>query len=420
MDLVPTRPRKTMVITAFVFLVLLGTAGLCLREWPYWQAAREARLQLAGGRYREAARTANRWLRSRPEAAEAHFVRAKAAIALGSRTEIVEGMRKAKALGYPEERIALLRALLDAQAGRFALARPVLLRAFNAMREPDPMLEEALARVLMETYDWPNAVKVLARWTTDAPDDARPPLWHATVKLRQGAELKDVINDYREALRRDPKLPEALIGLADELSKAFKNDEAARYYDTYLELKPDDAAGHLGAGRNALGLGDLAAAARRIDCALELDPSDAVAHYERARVDLMQGDLNAALKHLDKSIELRPYDSPVRYSRKITLIRLGRLAAAAEDQRAIDRLKADLDRMQDLQARLAQSPNDLVLQYQLALWMFTHGYGPEGVKWSQKILTDHPGHRETCALLADYFDRQGDVVSASRYRAQSR
>jgi tetratricopeptide (TPR) repeat protein len=420
MDPAPTRPWKTMVILAVVFLGLLGTAGFCLREWPFWQAAREARLELAHGRYREAAGTANRWLRLRPEVAEAHFVRAKAAIALGNRTEIVEGMRRARALGYPEERIALLEALLDAQAGRFARARPVLMQAFEATCEPDPMLDEALARVLMETYDWPSAVKVLARWTTDAPDDARPPLWHATVKLRQGAQLEDVINDYREALKRDPKLPEALIGLADELSKVFKNLEAVRYYDAYLDLKPDDAAGHLGAGRNALGLGDLAAAARRIDRALELVPNDAAAHYERARIDLLQGDLNAALKHLDRSIELRPFDPAVRYSRKMTLTRLGRLAAAAEDQRAIDQIKADLDRMEDLQARLARSPNDVNLQYELALWMFRHGYGPEGVRWSQKILTDHPHHRETRALLADYFDQQGDVVSASRYRSQSR
>jgi predicted Zn-dependent protease len=221
-------------------------------------------------------------------------------------------------------------------------------------------------------------------------------------------------------LRRDPKLPEALIGLAEELARAHKDEEAAPYYDAYLLLNPNAAAGQLGAGRNALGLGDFATAAVRIDRALELEPTNAEAHQARAKLDLSQGNPAAALKHLDESIKLQPYDPAVHYTRKMTLIQLGLSARAVEEQHTIDELKADLDGMEKLQAQLVKTPKDVVLQHLLARWMFAHGYGAEGVKWAQKILIDHPGHRDTCALLADYFDRQGDVASASRYRAESR
>ena len=420
MGLVSIRSRKLKTFAAFPFLALIAGAGFCIWEWPSWQSAREVRSLLSAGRYTEAARVTRRWIQSRPRSPTAHFFRAKAAIALGNRREILDGMTQAKAMGCTEDQIAFLRAFLDAQAGRFQSAKPILLRAFDASHEPDPMLDEALARVLMETYDWPNAARVLTRWETDAPQDARPRLWLAVVDQRRGAEPSEILDDYREALKRDPQLPEALIGIAEELAKAYKHEEAATFYDAYLYQKPDDAAGHLGAGRNALGLGDFASAAARLDRALELEPDNAEAHQSRAKLDLSQGDLDAALKHLDLSINLRPYEPAAHYSRKMVLTRLGRGDEAVAEQRAIDGLKADLDGMETLQAQLVKSPKDVALQHRLAFWMFAHGFDAEGVKWAQKILIDHPRHRETCALLADYFERRGDLTSAGRYRAEGR
>ena len=175
-----------------------------------------------------------------------------------------------------------------------------------------------------------------------------------------------------------------------------------------------------GPGRNALGLGDFAVAALRLDRALELEPDNAESLQARAKLDLSQGNLTTALNHLDLSIKLRPYEPAVHYSRKMVLTRLGRGDEAVAEQHAIDRLKADLDGMETLQAQLVKSPKNVALQYQLAHWMFAHRYDAEGVKWAQKILIDHPLHRATCALLAEYFERQGDLTLAGRYRAKSR
>ena len=201
---------------------------------------------------------------------------------------------------------------------------------------------------------------------------------------------------------------------------AYQSEEASRYYDAYLSLVPDDAMGHLGAGCSALALGDPETAAKHLDRSLELNPKNAAAHLERAKLDLSQGNQLEALRHFDKSIDLQPYEPEVRYSRKLALTRLGRAEEAAEEQQAIDRLKADLSVMENLQAKLINSPKDVAIEYQLARWMFAHGYGAEGVKWGQKILTDHPRHRDTCKLLSDYFERQGEPAMASRYRLLGR
>ena len=50
--------------------------------------------------------------------------------------------------------------------------------------------------------------------------------------------------------------------------------------------------------------------------------------------------------------------------------------------------------------------------------MLAHGYDQEGLKWAQKILVEHPGHRETCLVLADYYERIGDWELAKSYRNQ--
>ena len=82
------------------------------------------------------------------------------------------------------------------------------------------------------------------------------------------------------------------------------------------------------------------------------------------------------------------------------------------------RLTRDQQEREELQDRLDASPNDPHLQSRLARWMLAHGYDEEGVKWATKILIDHPGYRETCLVLADYYERIGDWETAKSYRDQ--
>jgi tetratricopeptide (TPR) repeat protein len=414
----PSISRRKSAVVAFVALTLLAAIAVTSYEWPAWRAASETRRELAAGRYAEAQASAERWVRLRPRSAEAHFLRAKAALALGRRNDLVQGMLQARALGYPEDRLAVLQALVDAHAGRFVLARPILIRAFNEAAEPDLMVDEALSRVLMELYDWPHAGAILKRWGEHAPNDPRPLLWHAAVNRRRDSDPEVIAADFREALRRDPTLAEARLGLAEELARTGKYREAGSEFEAYLARVPDDPAGQLGAGRVALELGDLDLALRRFDRALALDPDNAEAHIEKARFSRSRGDDADALAHLDRAIALRPYDPAPRYNRRLALIRLGRTDEARKEQEAIDLLKADLDRMNDLQDRLNKSPNDANLQSKLALWMLTHGYDQEGLKWAGKILTDHPGHRETCQLLARYYEQKGNLGLAVYYQSQ--
>ncbi|MDR3637521.1 MAG: tetratricopeptide repeat protein [Isosphaeraceae bacterium] len=416
MSLMATYPKWRSAAGAAALLVAVATAGFFTWEQPVRREAQATRRALALGKYDVARGATERWLRLRPRSADAHYYRAKVAIAQGRSRDIYEGLKQAEALGCPEERLAVLRALLDAQHGRLARARAVLATAFAASSGPDPMLDEALARVYLDAYDFPHAGAVLDRWAKDAPDDPRPPLWHANVHLRRDAEPEVLIADYREVLRRDPNSAEARLGLAEQLERAQQNSAAADAYTALLALRPDDPGGHLGAGRNALALGDEASALHHLDRALELDPESAAGHLERAKLDLRHGDAGAALAHLDRAIARSPSDPAAHYQRSLALKRLARDDEASREQDTFNRLQRDRRQLEDLQERLGETPGDVSLQARVARWMFEHAYDDEAVKWCGKILTDRPGHPETCVLLADYYSRHGQPEKAAAVR----
>ena len=204
----------------------------------------------------------------------------------------------------------------------------MLRRAFEEQHAPDRQVDEALAKVYLETYDLTRSAAVLKVWARDFPDDPKPYLWWAEVHGRAADQQSMVENDYREALRRDPSLARADLGLAEELRKAHRNAEAAAEYDACLALEPNNAAAHLGAGRNLMEHGDEPAAARHLNRAMVLDPKNAEPYKELAEAASRRGDWAASLALLDRAVALDPYDVGVRNSRGLALSRLGRIDEA--------------------------------------------------------------------------------------------
>jgi tetratricopeptide (TPR) repeat protein len=182
---------------------------------------------MAAGQFSKAEALISRWLKARPNSAKAQFLKGRVELARGNVRSAAEALKRAGALGYPQPQLGVLQALIDAKLGRYAEAEPVLRLAFEKAKGPDPQLDEALARVYLETFDLVRAALVLDRFAREAPDDPRPHLWRAEIDSRTESAPDAVLNDYREALKRDPDLARARLGLADELRKAHRNAEAA-------------------------------------------------------------------------------------------------------------------------------------------------------------------------------------------------
>lgn len=400
---------------AFVVLALGAAALVARRREP--RAAAEARRAFSAGHYAEAGRALAEWRRTNPNSPELCYLEARTAFALNApKHEVEEAFRRAKELGCPGARLALLRALGEAKVRQYAKAEPVLRQAFLAQREPDPQIDQELARLYIETFNIRNAGPVLERWARDAPDDPRPYLWRVEIHRRDGSTAGVIIEDYRKVLERDPDSAPARLGLADELRKQHRAEEARAEYEAYLKLKPDDPAGYLGAGRNARELGQSDEAARHFDKVLTLDPRNADAFRERADVALRQGDDTAALKYLDHAVALDPFEVEARHTRGLVLARLGRREDAEREQAASKRLREELGQLDALKLHLIDRPNDPDIEVEIARWMIDHGHDAEGARWAEKVVRNHPAHPQANRLLADYHDRLGNAGRANFYR----
>jgi Flp pilus assembly protein TadD len=377
------------------------------------QAAREA---LAGGRAVRARDPLGRWLRARPNSAEAHALLAEIELAEADFGKVKPAFNEARALGYPEAKLERIRAIWLARLGRYAEAEPILTRLWESQPKTDPAVDEALARIFLKTYRLRKAQAVIERWIQDAPADGRPFLWLTEIDRRTEVDNPESWErHYREALRRDPELDPARHGLAESLRKVHRNEESAREYAHYLARHPDDPVALTGAGLNALELGNLAEAVQLLDRALALAPTNSAALKGRAEVDLQHGDLASAGRRLDQAVKANPFDDEALHVRARVRALLGDTAGAQADRAAFDRLKKDQAELLEMRSRLLDNPSDNDTRSKAAAWCLAHGREQDGLEWAMAVLANDPNHAPTCLLLANYYSQRPDGAGLANF-----
>jgi tetratricopeptide (TPR) repeat protein len=383
--------------------------------------AQIARQLIAEGKYQEASVPLDRWLKAKPDAAEAHFLAARGAIGLRLFDFGLAGLSKAQSLGYPSEAVNRERGIALARAGRLTEAEPILRKVLVAgsRKNPDPEADEALAKCYLESFQLSAAEEAIKRWINDAPRDARAYYWKGEIGRRMtDREQADLINDFEQALRLDPGHDKARLALGELYLKAHRLDDAAREYTTHLVGHPDDPEACLALGQIAAERGQDEEAVRLLDRALELAPRDNRSLIERGKLDFRRGKTASALAFFDRAIQVDAAEPEVHYQRSLVLARLGRTTDAKAEQQASVRLRQDKNELDQLLKKLHQSPNDVDLQFNAARWLFDHGHPEEGLRWAEKILHERPRHPETNRLLAEYYDKQGKRGLANFYRVQ--
>jgi len=413
----PASGRRWLAIA--LAAAALTSVGAALWARAVARTTREAQRALETGRYAEAQDRSRRWLRLRPGSADADYVIARAALALGQGDVFRESSRRALAAGLSQPRRQLLGALVDAGRGRYQGTEPALLAAIAAGEGPDPQIDEALARVYLETFRLRQAEGILDRWAAEAQDDPKPYLWRAEIDRRVGHGPEFLEIDYRKALERAPGAPAARLGRADALRALRRYEEAKSEYAAYLRLRPVDPSGHLGAAEAALALGDDAGAARHLDRALALDPHNVPGLTQASEAAARRGDVTAALSYLDRAVELAPYEVDVRYKRSLLLSRLDRRDDAAKEQAVVSRLRSEYGRLNELKQGLLRSPQDDDLKAEIGRWMLEHGHDDEGRRWSEDVLRQRPGHPLANQVLEAFHSRRGEIGLANFYRLRA-
>ncbi len=420
------RPSKRATRWAIAALVGIGVLAAAKRALFRDAAAvdhleQAARRELAVGKTAKARALLDRWISASPRAADARLLSAEVALAEGDLAKVTQDLNDARSLGCAKDKLDRVHALSLSRIGRYGEAEPLLLNFYRPETEPDAAVDEALARIAMMTYRLRDAKQFIHQWIKDAPNDGRPFLWLVEYDRRMEVDNSEALEEhYREALKRDPDLDQARLGLAETLRKIHRLADAATEYDLYLARHPGDVDALAGAGRVALELADPAKAALLLDKAVALAPRNVEALKGKTNLELLRGQPQKALAHLNTVLDIDPYDTEAYYLRSRVRIQLGQNVAARQDLEAFKRYEADQTDLLKLRGILMAEPNNNDVRSKVAAWMFAHGREEDGLGWARAVLSSDPRHIATNSLLAAYYDRRGGNAGlANFYRLQA-
>ena len=418
----PRRPWAGRAVAAGIVIALaVATVGgyFGYEQYRVSRLSDSVRRSFASRRYDEARRPLRRWLEERPRSAEAHYYRAWLALADDRPAEVVQAVRRARDLGFDRSLLEVLQAVYVARGGRMSDAEPVLRRAFDDGSEPRAEVARELARIYLASYRLVQATEIVERYRELMPSDPQPYMWSNEIQSRSGATPAIQIRNYRAALERDPDLDKARLGLAEQLSKDRRFDEAEQEYRVYLRRNPKDATALVGLGRNAFQLGNIEGATREFEAALTVDPRQADALKELAQLDMRFGRFAQARRRLERLTQIEPFDHEIRYTYAQALKFLGESDKARIESERSAQLRAEHTKIVQLRARILDDPSDKVSRLEVARWMLSHGHADEGLKWTREILRTDPRHAPTHQVLADYYATHGDAGLANYHRTMA-
>ncbi len=404
-------------IAAVLIAAALGYLGLT--HYRSTRLAAEVRSLFAERRYNEARRPLERWLSDSPRSGEAQYYRGWLALVDQDPRQAVESVEQAQRLGFDRSALEVLVGIYQARAGRINIAEPILSAAFERDAEPRDLVARELARIYLATYRFTYAAPAIERYRELVPGDPQPYLWSNEINTRSGASPALLIRNYQAALERDPDLDKARLGLAEQLSKDRRFDEAEQEYRTYLKRNPRDVSALVGLGRNAFQSGDIAGATREYEAALAIDPDQREALKELAQLDLRFGRFDQARRRLEHLAQLDPFDHEISYSYAQALRLSGHAEKARTETERAARLRKEHEQIVQLRFNIVKDPNDVQSRYQVARWMFEHGHADEGLKWAREILRANPHHTEIHRVLAEYYAAHGDPGLANYHRSMA-
>jgi tetratricopeptide (TPR) repeat protein len=278
-----------------------GAVGLAPNEATYRELV--ARLELDGGRYREL---------------------------LGETAQA------------PTRTLRLYRGIALFRLGNPAAAR----REFEAMRRDGKMPADAAAWMALAELALGNrrTAEAITKTLLSAPAPGAL-AFVARARLDLASSRLDLAERrFREALARDPEVPEARVDLGSLLLGRGRAAEAREVLEKAAARSPGDFATRFALGRARAATGDAAGAARELQAALEVRPRDPAALVELAAARLALGDPAASRQAAEMAIAANPR-LPGAW------VAAGKAASAQGDQSAARRM---FDRAAKLRGRGAR------------------------------------------------------------------
>ncbi|MGH9405302.1 MAG: tetratricopeptide repeat protein [Terriglobia bacterium] len=177
------------------------------------------------------------------------------------------------------------------------------------------------------------------------------------LELAKHGHPKESIENFRAAIKIDPKLPGPHFELAEVLNASTATrEEAESEYKKALALNPFDEASERRLGDIAAERGNLKESYERYTRAVELRPDDAQASLGLAKALMSMGQMNKAEPLLKRSIQLDPTSAVAHFRLSTLYRRTGRRADAARELQQYQKYKAIKEKLQDIYHMLHVQP----------------------------------------------------------------
>jgi Tfp pilus assembly protein PilF len=405
-------PRRTLVAALLILgLAAAGYAGgRALWLEHHLRAAAEA---LDRHDYRRAEDHLAPCLAAAPSSPRAHFLAARAARATSHWDEAEDHLRACARLGWPEDAVTLERVLLQVQRGEHRFVP--YLRTRLAQGDPETLaILEVLTDEYVRTYRLRDALDTLGAYLERRSDDVQALVGRGRV-WEQLFHFADAERDYRRAVEVDPDNDEARGRLAETLLVRGTPGEAAEHFERLLARRPDGPPLLFGLARARRREGRTDEARRLLGRVLEREPAHVGALTELGRLALDEGDPAEAEGLLRRAVAAAPDDVPA-HAALYDCLRL----AGGEEARAcgekLQRLRADLERIDALTREVGKRPDEPGPRSELGVLFLRHGEEEKGVRWLTLALELDPGYVPAHQALAAYFERTGQPERAAYHR----
>ena len=219
------------------------------------------------------------------------------------------------------------------------------LQAYERAVEADPSridYYEELVSLLLDLRRTNDAIALVNRAFTIAPNDARPWVWKGRISLRANA-YQDAMDGYTHAARLDASNADASLGIAAVHFVSGQNEAAIAEYKAGMARFPNDARFYIAYAEVLMSSPDSlklqAETESLLQKAVKLAPQSAEAHYQLGQLALQRSRLADAEKEFSLSLQTDPEQSKAHFALSAVYRRIGRTNDAAKEFALYQELK---------------------------------------------------------------------------------
>ena len=394
--------RRSILIVSLLAVTL---SALTIAGAIYW-SRRQARLflddveQMQEARDYPAAREKiDSFLRERPNDPRALLLSARNARKTKDYYNARELLRASKEHGGDSEAIDIEEALIDVQRGEDRSIEWLRARSRSGDSHALAILEVLIQHDL-DTYQLWLALDGLNLFLEQRPNDLQALMGRARVWERF-LYFKDALADYQRAVEAHPDNEVARLKLADTLLLVGTPAEALQQYRWLEGRFPDKTEVRLGLARCLRQIGETARARGILNSLIQSPPENGEALWELGQMALEDGKPGEAEPLLRRAAKALPYDRRVIFSLQQCLADLKKDAEAAVMNARVQKIDADIRRLDQVRQEVMKKPDDPALRVEGGLLFLRNGERREGVRWLRHALKVNPGHRPAIEALRE-------------------